>query len=323
MIELSPFRNSDSAGIATLWNEQPPIQGRLQTLTVALLEQYVLSKPYFDPHGLIVARDSGRVIGIIHVGFAPGSQPGELVCRDGIVAQLIIAPRADATEISTQLLSEGEAFLRIAGATEFYGGGFGEYGPFYLGLYGGSRLPGVLAGDTQVIESLRAGGYSEHRQVGIWQRELANFRPPVDRQFVALRRQFQLRPQTADPGDRWCDTCTFGWTDRTHLEVAATATESVIGRLTFWDMEPLASSWGVRALGLANSTFPTEALRGQLLAWFLAESMRQFQTHGIVLIEVQVDQNDMVLEETCRKLSFQQVDRGIQFRKTNPKSPAP
>ena len=55
MIEFRPFRNNDSPGIAALWSEQPPLRGRLQNLTTTLLEQHVLSKPYFDPRQLIVA----------------------------------------------------------------------------------------------------------------------------------------------------------------------------------------------------------------------------------------------------------------------------
>src|SRR5688572_26267438 len=104
MIELGPFRNSDSPGISAVWNEQPPLRGRLQTMTTGLLEQHVLAKPYFDPQGLIVAREAGEVLGFIHAGFAPGAQHGELLGGQGIIGQLMVSPRADAGQISARLL---------------------------------------------------------------------------------------------------------------------------------------------------------------------------------------------------------------------------
>ena len=316
MIELRPFRNSDSQGIAAVWNEQPPLRGRLKTITTALLEQHVLAKPYFDPLGLVVACEAERVVGFVHAGFMPGALPGELKRGQGIICQLIVSPSVEALQVSAQLLGAAETFLQTAGANEFYGGGLGEHSPFYLGLYGGCQLPGVLASDTSMAAALRAGGYTEHCAVEIWQRELSAFRPPIDRELIGLRRQFQLRLDSTSSAEQWSDTCIYCWIDRTRLEIVSIAKKNVShGVLTFWDMEPLASNWGVRAMGLADASFDMDISRRTCWVWLLTESIRHFQGQGISLVEIQTGSGESDLLEACRKLGFQMVDRGIQFRK--------
>lgn len=315
MIELRPFRNSDSPAIVAVWNAQSPLRGRLKTITTALLEQHILAKPYFDPQGLIVAQDSDRVVGFVHAGFMPGAKPGELLCGQGIICQLLVSPQSDASQLSVQLLAAAETFLRNAGATEFYGGGFGEHAPFYLGLYGGCELPGVLVEDSTLTSSLLASGYTEYQSAEIWQRELSTFRPRIDRELMGLRRQFQLRAVSSDGSEPWSDACIFSWIDRTHLEIVSNVKDARCGVLTFWDMEPLASNWGVRAMGLADARFDMPVARRTCCVWLLAEAIRQFQTQGIALLEVQTKSDEPELVEACRKLGFQMVDRGTQFRK--------
>ena len=47
-------------------------------------------------------------------------------------------------EIEDELLGRGEDYLRSCGSQVFYGGGIRPLCGFYLGLYGGSELPGIL-----------------------------------------------------------------------------------------------------------------------------------------------------------------------------------
>jgi hypothetical protein len=316
MIELRPFLNSDSPGISAVWNNQPPLRGRVHTLTTTLLEQLVLSKPYFDPNGLIVAHESGQIFGFVHVGFVPGDQAQELNRDSGVICQLLVVPRADAGEVAGELLRAGEIFLRSSGAKELLGGGVGVDAPFYLGLYGGCRLPGILAGDSLMINTLQAAGYVEHRQLAIWQRRLDGFRPPIDREWVALRRQFRLEPLDDDRVSSWREACAFSWIERTQFQIVTLPRGARQATLTFWDIEPLAADWGERAMGLAAVTFEDPATAPNLLGCFLADAMRHFQTQGISLVEVHTEATNDVLATACQKLAFRQVDHGIQLRKT-------
>ena len=46
----------------------------MQPMSIAVLERYVLSKPTFDPQGLIVATDEDKLVGFAHAGFGPDEQ---------------------------------------------------------------------------------------------------------------------------------------------------------------------------------------------------------------------------------------------------------
>ena len=46
--------------MAEIWRDQPPQRGLMQPVTAGILEQFVFSKPYFDPDGLIVALSDER-----------------------------------------------------------------------------------------------------------------------------------------------------------------------------------------------------------------------------------------------------------------------
>jgi hypothetical protein len=80
-------------------------------------------------------------------------------------------------------------------------------------------------------------------------------------------------------------------------------------------MEPLASGWGQRVMGLADIAVHQPPLKPGLLVCFLGEAMRQFQTEGVSLLEIQTAKEDADLAEAGRRLGFSEIDRGIQFRK--------
>jgi tetratricopeptide (TPR) repeat protein len=69
-----------------------------------------------------------------------------------------------------------------------YAGGVRPLNAFYLGLYGGSELPGVLAGDTSFHMACQQRGYREIDRVHIIQLDLACFRAPITRNQRQLRR---------------------------------------------------------------------------------------------------------------------------------------
>lgn len=313
MIGYRPLLNSDSPDIIELWKSQPPLRRRLAKPTLLILEQHLFSKPYFDPTGFIVAAENERIIGFVHAGFSPGKHAGELDRESGFICMLMVEARADRDVIGRELLERGEVYLREKGAKELIAGPIGLRSPFYLGLYGGSNLPGVLLGDS-MADTLRAAGYQEVQEQIVLGRELADFRPPVDRQFMQLRRQMKLVPAAELEPAGWEECCIRSWIQCSRLGVVAGSDPEPLATFDFWDMEPLSSEWGCRSVGLIRTQLK-DASRGDILACFLGESMRQFLEHGISFIEIQPPPDEPLVADAARRLGFQQVDRGLQFRK--------
>ena len=237
----------------------------------------------------------------------------------GIVCLLMVTPHVEAERIAQQLLVGCEDYLRQHGARVLCGGGFLEPNPFYLGLCGGSGSWGMPAADMTAVRTFRAAGYQEVQHWLIYQRELAGFRPPVDRHLIQLRRQLPLEPAPdALPAD-WWEACVYGQVDQTHFVVAPSAGEPAWGTAAFWDVEPIASSWGVHAMGLLQiSVFHGPAEGGQeiVATHLLGESLRQLHAYGVTRAEIQANSCDSLLNDVCQRLGFREVDRAVGFRKT-------
>lgn len=315
LIRYRPFRNCDPPGIANVWRSQPPVWGMAQPVTPLILEQNVFSKPYFDPAGLIVAVDGEQLVGFVHAGFGADDERASLCHETGVVCQLMVSPHQQHDRMAGELLAQAEEYLRRKGAKLIYGGGIFPVDPFYLGLYGGSELPGVLSGHASFLSVLQGGGYREIDRVVILQRELTGFRPPVDRRMVQARRQYNMEA-TFDPStDNWWQACSYGQTDRTKFVLRSPGERKAVCTVTFWDMEPLASRWGVHAVGLIELETESEHRRKGLATFLVAEALRQLHAHGVSRCQVQAMQHNTAALGLYKKLGFEEVEQGIVLRK--------
>jgi GNAT superfamily N-acetyltransferase len=287
----------------------------MQPMSATLFEQLVLSKPYFDNAGLILAVDDATPVGFAHAGFGPSDDESTLSYDCGVVSMLLVRPEYRRQGIGQALLARAEDYLRERGATRIYGGGIRPLTPFYLGLYGGSELPGVLVSDADALRRYRASGFAEVERVGVFHRDLSSFRPAVDRKQMQIRRQQNVQITVDPPCRTWWEACTFGGFDRTRFELAPKTGEPVCASLTVWSMEPLSTSWGVRATGLCELLVDPAQRRQGLAQFLMGEAFRQLAAEGIALVEAQAMLRDEASLGLFKKLGFKQVDEGVVFRK--------
>ena len=315
MIRYRPFRNTDPPALAELWCRQPPMRGLGQPVSTLLLDRHVLAKPYFDRNGLIVALDGKDPVGFVHAGFGPADDMSSLSTELGVTCMLLVAPEADRETVAAELLARSERYLSDRGARVLYGGGIFPLNPFYLGLYGGSELPGVLVSDESATALYRASDYREADRCIAMQHQATDGRPTMDRRLVQNRRRFRIDatfdPRSAD----WWEACTLGATDRTQFELRPRDGDDVLGRVTFWDMEPLAGSWGVHAVGLVQLEIDPSVRRQGLATFLVSEAMRQLSAYGVTVVEAQAMHSNKAALALYRRLGFTEVDEGIVFRK--------
>jgi GNAT superfamily N-acetyltransferase len=291
------------------------MRGLVQPMSANLLESFVFCKPYFDRHGLIVAADDDRPVGFVHAGFGPDEDQSSLCTQLGVTCLLMTQPHPERDRIARELLACSEKYLRARGSEVLYGGGIRPLDPFYHGLYGGSELPGILASDAQSQEVFRKGGYKEIDRCIVLQRELPGFRPPVDRRQMLIRRRFNVE-STFDPlGRTWWEACTVGQLERTQFDLVSRDGGPPRGRAVLWTLEPLASSWGVHAVGLSALEIDESERRQGLATFLLGEALRQVHGHGATLVEAQAMQHNTAALSLYHKLGFGEVDQGIVFRK--------
>ncbi len=314
MIHYRPFQNWDPPALAEVWRSQPPLRGRLQSITPALLEELVFAKPYFDRQGLIVAVDGARPIGFVHAALGASEDEASLSPDQGTICQLMVAPHPRKADIEAELLAAGENYLRSRRVTQIFGGCRYPVNPFYLGLYGSSDLPGVLASDVAMGNLLRAYDYRECGRRLLLSRPLDRFKPPVTGKLLQLRLMHRVSSASVLP-DTWWNACVWVHADWTRFELRRKNADDVLISATFWDVLPLSRDWGVHAKGLVRIDDTEEARAEGLTTLLLAESLVNLQRQGVTLLECQAAASDESLLALFHQLGLAEYDAGVMFVK--------
>lgn len=315
MIRYRAFRNSDPPLLAEIWRTQPAERGRLQPMSAALFEQFVLSKPYFDNAGLIVAVDNDRPIGFAHAVFGPAETGQGLSTRFGSTCLVMVRTEYRRQGIGSALLRHSEAYLRQRGAEVIYGGGIAPFHGFYLGFYGGSELPGVLDSDVGQQRLFLSHGYREVDRVYVLEREIAGYRPPVDRNQLQLRRRVGIEVISDPPPDNWWQACAWSGLDQQRYEMTLRESGQVVASASTWPLEPLSAGWGVRAAGVIALDVDASVRRQGIAAHLMGEIMRQLATQGVGLVQVQTMRHNEPALKLYEKLGFKLVNQGAVYRK--------
>ncbi|MDP6444276.1 MAG: GNAT family N-acetyltransferase, partial [Pirellulaceae bacterium] len=158
-------------------------------------------------------------------------------------------------------------------------------------------------------------GYSPCGVRRVMQLSLAGFRPPISRDLMQIRRKYVLEARLDPQPKTWWEACTDGYENRTRFSLAPRSPHSPCGQATFWDMEPLASSWGVHAAGLIEIEVDDALRRTGVASFLLGESLRQLQSQGVTLVEAQVDDEQTAAFALLVKLGFKQIDEGRILKK--------
>ena len=318
MIGYRPFRNSDPPHLAEIWRTQPPERGLMQPMSADVFEQLVLAKPYFENAGLMVATDDGVPVGFAHAAFGPSDDEQRLSTQLGTTCLVMVRTNYQRRGIGAELVARSEHYLRERGAQVLYAGGIRPLNAFYLGLYGGSELPGVLDSDPKAQHLFKSLDYREIDRSLVLHRSLAGFRPSVDRQQMQIRRRCSLVMVEDPPAKSWWDACTYGGFDRTQLDLVSRQDNTTLASVMLWNIEPLSSSWGVHAAGVVELLVDAAQRRQGLATFLLGEAFRHLQGCGISLVEVQTMQSNTAARNLYQKLGFQEIDQGAVYRKDAP-----
>jgi ribosomal protein S18 acetylase RimI-like enzyme len=315
LIEYRPFRNNDAPLLAEIWRSQVSQRGLMQPMSVALLESLVLAKPTFDRLGLVLAVDDGKPLGFAHAGFGATADEAGISPEVGVISMLMLRMPDTDPAVAGELLRRSETYLRSRGAKAIMAGGSQHFNQFYLGLYGGSELSGILGSDAAGQAFFTAHGYREIERSRVLHRELGSFRPVVDRQQMQIRRRTSLQVSNDPPASSWWDACTFGAFERTLFKLQSRDGGELVARAMFWDMELLATTWGVHAVGLIELEVATAERHRGLATYLLGEGFRHLHNLGAAVVETHVPEEATVPRSLFAKLGFEEVDQSVIYRK--------
>jgi hypothetical protein len=196
----------------------------------------------------------------------------------GVTHIVMVRPHYQRHGIGRELLSRAEDYLRRSGAGVLYAGGTGHLNGFYLGLYGGSELPGTLDSTPSAQLLFKSGGYQEIDRVIVLQRDVMTFRPPIDRRLMQWRRLAAVRTTHDPEAANWWEASTYGAFPLIRFEVdLKTPAVKNAATATFWMMETFSRSWGVQAAGLVDFEVRPNAV---VRAWRCSSWAKHFTSCG-------------------------------------------
>lgn len=310
-----PFRNIDPPALADIWRSRAGQPGLLQPVSVDLFEQFVFGKVYFDCEGLILAFDGDRPVGFAHAAFGPNQARDGIATDKGVTCIVVVRPDCEEAKVAEGLLQRCEAYLRRGGAKALYGGAIRPLNPFYLGLYGGSELPGVLGSDTVARNLYQSYGYHQIDRTFLFRRQLSGFRPPVDHRQWQIRRRTTVAMNIDPPARTWWEACTTADFDLTRFELTERGHDVPVASATYREMEPRSSSGPGRMVGLLDLEIAASHRRRGLATYILGESFRQLARRGVAGVEAQAAQHNPAAIRLCQKLGMEEIGQGIVFRK--------
>jgi ribosomal protein S18 acetylase RimI-like enzyme len=287
----------------------------MQPVSAALLEQFVFSKPYFDPAGLIVVLDGQQAVGFVHAGFGPNDTETAIDPQLGTTYLLMLRSEFRDDVLADELLSRSEAYLQERGAKVTYAGGIRPLNGFYLGLYGGSELPGVMGGDPVLNAAAARNRYREIDKVVVMQRELARYRQPFTRAQRQLRRELTFTEQYEPPARSWWDAITMAGFERLECLLQQAGTTEPLAQVWFWNIEPLSTSWGIPTAGMCDLEVRAQRRRQGLATFLLGEAFERLNNRGIMRVEVQTMRENVAALALYEKFGFTRVDQGAVYRK--------
>jgi ribosomal protein S18 acetylase RimI-like enzyme len=315
MLTYRTFRNTDPPIVTALWRSRAEQPGLFQPVSPDLFEQLVFSRLYFEYSGLIIASEDGTPVGFAHAGFGPDEQFSALSFDLGVTSIFVVRPDCNESEVAAGLLEQCEKYLRNRQAKVFYGGGIYPLNPFYLGLYGGSELPGVLDTDVVARGAFESHGYKEIERTKIAQIDLDRFEAVIDRQQMQIRRQMVVEETMDCPTQTWWEACTIGEFDLTRFEMVPRGGGPPVASALFRGMEPSGSNTAGRQSGLVEFHVDPPYRRRGYAVFLLSEVFRQFLRQGIVTVEAQTMESNVPAVNLYKKLGFKPTGEGRVYRK--------
>lgn len=275
----------------------------------------MLSRIFFDRKHLLIVEKDEKPIGFAHLAPSPGASLATLDWSTGNICMIAISHPDQHPQAAGELLNACESHLARMGSHTVRVGGPDSGTPFYLGLYRGSISGGVLASDTFATSLYRNAGYHETQSHVVMHRDLSNFRPMVDRKQRQIRREYNVAAQLEPTESNWWNAATIGQSERFRFSLQPRSGEPVDGSVLFWDLEPLASSWGVHAMGICDIHTPPAARRRGLATFLIGEALRQVHSQGVTQIESHVPVSNEPTIRLLLKLGFEKIDYSLRFTK--------
>ena len=282
--------------------------------STTLLEYFVLAKLYFDPAGMVLATENGRVVGFAHAGFVSNAAGNDLDTSTGVLCALGVVQRHRRQGVGSELLRRSEAYVRGRGAKRLLAGPMSPDNPFLFGLYGGCDSSGFLASHDGAEPFLTKHGYAPVRRCGIFQRSLASLQTPADNRFGDIRQQYDIVGAPLPAGTWWHESV-LGPVEVFEYDLRDKKSEAIVARLLLWDMELFAQAWQKTCVGLLDFQVEPAVRRRGLGRYLLSQVLRHLRDQTFSLFETRIELDNATGIAFFENLGFARVETGTTYQR--------
>ncbi|MGD9858156.1 MAG: GNAT family N-acetyltransferase [Planctomycetaceae bacterium] len=316
MVEYRSFRNGDPPSLARLWHACQLGRGAAQGFTPDTHELVNFSQPYFDPQGLILARDGNEVVGMVHAGFGCDETGSRLTHDVGIIAAVMVRPDRRRRGLGRELMSRAEDYLRTRGAMELQAGQSRGRDPFYFGIYGGARPSGFLLTDSAADPFLAALDYAAAQRVGVYQRNIQETNEPAHYRLIAIRRATTINICDQPNEPTWWWYTRLGRIDSLRFQLCPKKGGPPIAGVTVVGLDAYLASWNARCIGIVD-VFVRDGERGKGYGRaLLVEVVRHMRQELISIAEIHAPETNEHAVKAVTGAGFVRVDTGVVYRRT-------
>jgi hypothetical protein len=302
---IRSFLNTDPPHLAKIWNEHHAAALSSSRCSLNLWDQCVLSKLYFRPEHLLLALDENDFsVGFVHFGEG---MPGAPI---GLIHALCVIPNADELRIADQLVAHAVGVMCQAGLSRCQAIGSISSSIFYQGIADGDNLMGVLDTDTRTAGWLEQSGFRPTTESQCWDLSLDAFRPPVDRQQIAIRRTCSISRILEESHPDWWISAVLGHGDQSRFHLLAHGAERSEMEVLFWSPDATIRGVDSNISRLFLPAMVSDEIHRERLICLIAESARQLQQERKRTIRAVIAQTDNSLQIVLSRLGFRSTRRG-------------
>ncbi|MDR1384846.1 MAG: GNAT family N-acetyltransferase [Planctomycetaceae bacterium] len=336
MLVIRTFRNTDPPFLLKIWEKCAAVNSQhFRPLSMALLEQHILGRPYFDRNGLFLAFDENEnAVGFAHAAFGPNATHTDIDMSVGVICMMMILPEYENdSTVANTLLQACEGYLTKCGAKQIYGGAVRPAAPFYMGLYGGSEPIGVFESDQEITKLYTNSGYQAVHNTLLFRVSLESYRPPINVKTIMWRRKLSLTCTDLPQPKHWweaCMMCNFTWLELHGVlpndsQPVGIITMRIINSEEMPDFKPRQSP----SLSAPISSYSRSVVAGLMDVWvrddcrkqglatyLLGEMLREIQRKECVdILEIQAEEDNQPFIALLKTMQWNIAERGTIFLK--------
>ena len=300
---IRAYQNTDTQSLCRVFNSHYEAVGLPSAIVPLSLELCVLSKPYFEAKYLLVAEQSGQVVGFTQLGFEPEESLNSLSTEAAVMSALCVQPGPEDFVVGQVLVEEAMRTLSDDGAKRVRFCPPPPAAPYFAGLSPGDGMIGCPMLDPRVRGWLSAGQWIVEQPVVCWEVDLNRFQPPMDRTQIQIRRMAHVDRLLDEPELPWYVASMLGHTEPIGFQLTSRQSRMVTSEIVIWTIghellpqcEMIAHLWPL-------ASHPPE--QDDQLVFLISEALRQLREDRIDVVRTVVPGHDTSMARLLSRIGF-------------------